>query len=83
MISPDTITNLLSTFIFFYLLLSSDIIFFIYLYQRWVYREDPNRVNEFGSSGAHPEGVPEDADITSEGKFCRISGDGNFNRVNL
>ncbi|KAL5267468.1 hypothetical protein ACHWQZ_G004485 [Mnemiopsis leidyi] len=41
-----------------------DIIFFIYLYQRWVYREDPNRVNEFGSSGAHPEGVPEDADIT-------------------
>ncbi|KAK5974830.1 Cleft lip and palate transmembrane protein 1, partial [Trichostrongylus colubriformis] len=27
-----------------------DIIFIIYLYQRWVYRVDPKRVNEFGSS---------------------------------
>ena len=36
-----------------------------------MYREDPNRVNEFGSSGAHPEGVPEDADITSEGLFLK------------
>lgn len=25
--------------------------FFIYLYQRWIYRVDPNRVNEFGTSG--------------------------------
>lgn len=30
---------------------SSDVVFFIYLYQRWIYRVDPNRVNEFGSSG--------------------------------
>jgi len=45
-----------------------DIIFFIYLYQRWAYREDPDRVNEFGTSGSNPEGVPENADITSEGK---------------
>ena len=37
-----------------------------------MYREDPNRVNEFGSSGAHPEGVPEDADITSEGLFFKL-----------
>lgn len=27
-----------------------DIIFLIYLYQRWVYRVDPKRVNEFGVS---------------------------------
>ncbi|RWS05666.1 cleft lip and palate transmembrane protein 1-like protein [Dinothrombium tinctorium] len=28
-----------------------DIIFLIYLYQRWIYRVDPKRVNEFGVSG--------------------------------
>ncbi|AEO62835.1 uncharacterized protein THITE_2107530 [Thermothielavioides terrestris NRRL 8126] len=28
-----------------------DIIFFIYLYQRWVYKVDYTRVNEFGQSG--------------------------------
>lgn len=28
-----------------------DVVFFIYLYQRWIYRVDPNRVNEFGTSG--------------------------------
>lgn len=33
---------------FFY---SPDVVFFIYLYQRWIYRVDPNRVNEFGTSG--------------------------------
>lgn len=27
-----------------------DIIFLIYLYQKWIYRVDPNRVNEFGVS---------------------------------
>jgi len=31
--------------------LSPDIVFFIYLYQRWIYRVDPKRVNEFGTSG--------------------------------
>lgn len=30
---------------------SIDVVFFIYLYQRWIYRVDPNRVNEFGTSG--------------------------------
>lgn len=44
-----------------------DIIFFIYLYQKYIYREDPNRVNEFGTSGQHPEGVPVDAEVTGEG----------------
>ncbi|KAL1241024.1 putative lipid scramblase CLPTM1 [Trichinella spiralis] len=28
-----------------------DVVFVIYLYQRWVYRVDPKRVNEFGISG--------------------------------
>ncbi|KFM77446.1 Cleft lip and palate transmembrane protein 1-like protein, partial [Stegodyphus mimosarum] len=28
-----------------------DIVFFIYLYQRWIYRVDPKRMNEFGTSG--------------------------------
>jgi len=31
--------------------LSTDIIFCIYVYQRWIYRVDPKRVNEFGTSG--------------------------------
>lgn len=34
-------------FIFFYL----DIIFFIYLYQRYIYPVDRTRLNEFGTSG--------------------------------
>ena len=29
-------------------------VFFVYLYQRWIYRVDPNRVNEFGTSGVDP-----------------------------
>lgn len=32
-----------------------DIIFIIYLYQRWIYRVDPKRVNEFGVSGEQLE----------------------------
>lgn len=32
-------------------LFPADVVFFIYLYQRWIYRVDPNRVNEFGTSG--------------------------------
>ena len=28
----------------------SDVIFFIFLYQRYIYRVDPTRVNEFGTS---------------------------------
>lgn len=33
-----------------------DIIFIIYLYQRWIYRVDPKRVNEFGVSGEELQG---------------------------
>jgi hypothetical protein len=29
----------------------SDIFFFIFLYQRWIYKTDLTRVNEFGFSG--------------------------------
>lgn len=32
-----------------------DIIFFIYLYQRWVYRVDMSRTNEFGQGGEDAE----------------------------
>lgn len=28
-----------------------DIVFFIFLYQRWIYKVDKSRVNEFGFSG--------------------------------
>ncbi|CAH1407057.1 unnamed protein product [Nezara viridula] len=28
-----------------------DIVFFIFLYQRWIYKTDPKRINEFGFSG--------------------------------
>ncbi|CAJ0576638.1 unnamed protein product, partial [Mesorhabditis spiculigera] len=35
-----------------------DIVFLVYLYQRWAYRVDPKRTNEFGTSGEHPTGVP-------------------------
>ena len=46
--------SLTHLFDFFFLFLSldhADIVFFIYLYQRWIYRVDPKRVNEFGTSG--------------------------------
>lgn len=32
-------------------LIISDIVFFIFLYQRWIYKVDHKRVNEFGFSG--------------------------------
>lgn len=47
--------------------LRDDVIFFVYLYQRWAYRIDHSRVNEFGQGGDDvgeddkdaPAGVPE------------------------
>lgn len=44
-------------------LLFVDIVFLIFLYQRWIYKVDPNRVNEFGTSGVSPDApaeLPED-----------------------
>ncbi|XP_078591455.1 putative lipid scramblase CLPTM1 [Branchiostoma floridae x Branchiostoma japonicum] len=35
-----------------------DIVFFIYLYQRYIYRVDPKRVNEFGTTGEDHEVQP-------------------------
>lgn len=32
-------------------LIIPDIVFFIFLYQRWIYKVDHKRVNEFGFSG--------------------------------
>lgn len=37
-------------FILIYTYILSDIVFFIFLYQRYIYRIDPKRVNEFGTS---------------------------------
>ncbi|OCT67779.1 cleft lip and palate transmembrane protein 1 homolog isoform X1 [Xenopus laevis] len=38
--------------------LRDDVVFFIYLYQRWIYRVDPTRLNEFGTSGEAPTDLP-------------------------
>jgi hypothetical protein len=35
-----------------------DVVFLIYLYQRWAYRVDKSRVNEFGFSDKAPEDMP-------------------------
>jgi hypothetical protein len=43
--------------------LRDDVIFFIYLYQRWAYKIDYTRVNEFGQGGDDEEEVDKkDAD---------------------
>lgn len=36
-----------------------DIVFFIFLYQRWIYRVDPTRVNEFGYAAEPIEEQPQ------------------------
>ncbi|KAK3945034.1 cleft lip and palate transmembrane protein 1-domain-containing protein [Diplogelasinospora grovesii] len=43
-----------------------DIIFFIYIYQRWAYKIDYTRVNEFGQGGEDEEVVPKKDDKTAE-----------------
>ena len=32
------------------IILPLDVVFFIFLYQRWIYKTDPTRINEFGYS---------------------------------
>jgi len=44
-----------------------DIIFFIFLYQRWIYRVDPSRLNEFGVSKEMLEKGPPSDQATVEG----------------
>lgn len=52
--------------------LTRDIVFLIYLYQRWIYRVDYSRVNEFGQGGEEPEeskeGESAQGEITQEGE---------------
>ena len=45
----------------------TDIIFFIFLYQRWIYRVDPSRLNEFGVSKEMLEKGPPQAQAAVEG----------------
>ena len=53
-----------------------DIVFFIFLYQRWIYRVDPHRVNEFGTSGDSVAGKPQQKllQAANEGDTERTSG---------
>lgn len=43
-----------------------DIVFFVFLYQRWIYKTDPKRINEFGYSGEMEENVQNQLAITAE-----------------
>lgn len=54
-----------------YVLFVADIVFFIFLYQRWMYKVDKSRVNEFGFSGDMEEDskkqlLPADAATTGQ-----------------
>lgn len=42
----------------------SDIVFFIFLYQRWIYKVDHKRVNEFGFSGEMEDDAKKQVAIT-------------------
>lgn len=48
--------------------LRDDIVFFIFLYQRWIYKIDPTRVNEFGYSAAMETGVDASTSNAVEGE---------------
>jgi len=43
-----------------------DIVFFIFLYQRWIYKVDKKRVNEFGYSGEMLDGADKDKILAPE-----------------
>ena len=44
----------------------ADIVFFIALYQRWIYPIDPKRVNEFGTTGEMVDSTAVAADQESK-----------------
>ncbi|TPX32479.1 hypothetical protein SeMB42_g07611 [Synchytrium endobioticum] len=46
--------------------LRDDFVFFVYLYQRWIYPEDKRRRNEFGQVGEEGADDDEDSDIEEE-----------------
>jgi hypothetical protein len=43
----------------------ADVIFMIYLYQRWKYPVDKKRVNEFGFGGEEDDQVADGAEVTA------------------
>jgi hypothetical protein len=45
-----------------------DVIFFVYLYQRWAYKIDYTRVNEFGQGGEEEEEIKDEAKAEAEAK---------------
>lgn len=47
--------------------LRDDVVFLVYLYQRWIYREDKRRRNEFGQVGEDvDEGNDDDDEFSSD-----------------
>ncbi|KAH9900025.1 cleft lip and palate transmembrane 1 [Cubamyces lactineus] len=48
-----------------------DVVFLVFLYQRWIYRVDPNRVNEYGQVMAKDVDVVEGKDTKAESKKDR------------
>ncbi|KAI0368074.1 cleft lip and palate transmembrane 1 [Pilatotrama ljubarskyi] len=48
-----------------------DVVFLIFLYQRWIYRVDPNRVNEYGQVGAADVAAAEGKETKTESKKNR------------
>ncbi|KAF7624662.1 hypothetical protein Mgra_00010063 [Meloidogyne graminicola] len=55
-----------------------DIIFLIYIYQRWIYRVDPKRINEYGTSGEEHPAV-EDNKMQQEVKMISEPADNKEN----
>lgn len=53
-----------SLLLYIYFISPADLIFFIYLYQRWIYKVDPRRMNEFGTSAELPHGGQIEVDET-------------------
>ena len=42
--------------------LRDDVVFLVYLYQKWIYKEDKRRRNEYGQVGENAADDDEDAD---------------------
>ena len=66
--------------------LRDDVIFFVYLYQRWIYPEDKRRRNEFGQVGTDgatiakedsPENIelPDEVDVQQSSPLEKSSGE--------
>lgn len=54
--------------------LRDDLIFFVYLYQKWKYKVDYTRANEFGQGGEEPAPVEEKKDeVVEEAKETKVT----------